>query len=622
MRCGAAAALMPQASTADSTAPYATMSPMLLSEQPPTPRNRQAEQADFATIFAYLEARRTALRNWWLSWWAFWAVLAAFFLPFRYVWLVTANRMWRGSNINNQIINSHGLLALRTCAAGMWTGLCSPSRPWLKLGIDTLFKELDKDAQDWLTDTERKLYTVLYDSNFYTQMAQCFRDEACFGQAPVICYEDAEDVVRFYLPAAGEYYLGSGGRFITNTIVREFTQTTLQMVDFFRLENCPQEVQSMWQGGQYDTEFVVAHSIEPNFPIPRKGNDKGKIQVVPAIFPFREIYYLRNAKTAAPCSKRGFNEQPFAVFGWQQVSNDAYYRSPCMDAIGDNRQLQTEDVRKAEFIEKGVRPPMGADPELKNEPASIMPAMITYMNTSGQKKGFWPLFEVNPAWLTALTADITKIEGRIDHCLFVDLFMAISRMEGVQPRNELELTKRDLERLQELGPVVTLNEKAFDILIQRVLHIMARRGLLKPQPASLRGKPIKITYVSILRVAQRSAESVSMKDAMATGGQLSSASKAAGIPDPLRVVNWDKAYRHYLDLVGFPSDCNYTDDEVRAHDAIRHQEMQKAQMPAQAMAGVQAAKTLSETQLPGGNSALGAMLGGAGGAGGPGGAPA
>lgn len=35
--------------------------------------------------------------------------------------------------------------------------------------------------------------------------------------------------------------------------------------------------------------------------------------------------------------------------------------------------------RKEEFIEKGVRPPLGEDPVLKNEPASIMPASITYM---------------------------------------------------------------------------------------------------------------------------------------------------------------------------------------------------------------------------------------------------
>ena len=126
-----------------------------------------------------------------------------------------------------------------------------------------------------------------------------------------------------------------------------------------------------------------------------------------------------------------------------------------------NGLVSEETRRKAEFIEKGVRPPMGANPELKNEPSSIVPGNITYTSTDGGKKGFWPLFEPNPQWLAGITADIDKINARINQCLFVDVFMAITRMEGVQPRNELELTKRDLERLQELGPFITKFENEF-----------------------------------------------------------------------------------------------------------------------------------------------------------------
>ena len=95
------------------------------------------------------------------------------------------------------------------------------------------------------------------------------------------------------------------------------------------------------------------------------------------------------------------------------------------------------------------------------------------------------------------------------------------------------------------------------------------------------------------------------------------AAKAAGVPDPIRVINLDKAMRHYADINNFPTDSMFTDDEVKQHDAIRQQEMAKAktdaQAPGAAMAAVNAAKTLSDTQLPGGNSALGAMLGQSGG---------
>ena len=256
--------------------------------------------------------------------------------------------------------------------------------------------------------------------------------------------------------------------------------TVEQIVDMFTIENCPQQIERHWTtgGSSLDLEFVVGHAIEPNFEIaPRGSSQKKPISVVPGTYPFREVYWLRGIKTERPLSRKGFHEQPFMVGRWSTVSNDAYGRSPCMDAIGDQKQIQQETRRKAEFIEKGVRPPMGANPELKNEPASIIPAHITYMSTEGSKKGFWPLFEVQPAWLAGLTQDIDKVAGRIEKCLFVDLFMAISRMEGVQPRNELELTKRDLERLQELGPFVELFENEFaGPAIRRVLAILDGDG--------------------------------------------------------------------------------------------------------------------------------------------------
>lgn len=606
--------------------PEALMSATLLSQQPVTrAREDIAPEKGWQTIFTYLESRLGSLRSWRWSWWAYWAVLAKFFIPRRYLWLVVANRMARGSPVNDAIIDSTGQQAVRTCAGGMWTGLTSPSRPWFKLGIALPWIELDEDGKAWLEDSEQRVYTVLHQSNFYDRMWQGFEDVTVFGTAPVMIMEDAEDVVRFYTPCAGEYYLQVGARFSVETFVTEFTLTVQQIVDQFQLENCPAQVAKLWtdglggNGAALDTEFVVCRMIEPNTALDGRGADRGKeIRVVPSIFKYREVYWLKGNKTSRPLSKQGYHVKPFMVLRGYLTANDAYGRSFCMDALGDTKQVQTETYRKAEFIEKGVRPPMGADPELKNEPSSIMPSFITYTSTTGGKKGFWPLFEVNPAWLTGLTNDIDKVNARIQHCLFVDLFMAISRMEGVQPRNELELTKRDLERLQELGPVINLAEKELEVCIERVLDILRRRRMLKPMPKSLIGVPLKINFVSILRLAQRSAESVSMKDTFATAGSLSSAAKAAGVPDPIRVIDLDKAMRKYGDLNNFPADCMFTPEEVAKHDQIRQQEMQKAQQPQNAMAAVSAAKTLSDTQMPGGNSALGSLLGGAAG-GAPGG---
>lgn len=597
------------------SATYESMSPSLLSRQPVTdPKIMEKENEDWTTLYNHLESRLGMLRSWRWSWWAHWGRLAEFFLPRRWLPYVTANRMSKGSSINDQIIDSTGLQAVETCASGMWAGLTNPARPWLKIAIGLPWIELDADGKAWLDDTEQRLYTVLAQSNFYTEMAQAFQDLTVFGTAPAIIYEDYEDVIRLYTPCAGEYYLAAGSRFAIDTLYREFVMTVAQIIEMFTVENCPDPVVKMWiqAGSSLDVEFVVCHAIEPNFEIAKRGVMQGSVKPVPGVFTFREVYWCKGQPAKKAMSLRGFHSKPFIAMRWSKVSNEPYGRSPCMNALGDNRQVQQETRRKAEFIEKGVRPPMGANPELKNEPSSIVPGNITYFDTSNGKKGFFPLFEPNPIWLSGLTADIKEVNTRLEKALFVDVFMAITQMAGVQPRNELELTKRDLERLQKLGPVIDLVEGELKVAIQRVLDIMQRRRMLKPMPDSLKGVPIKIEFTTIMRIAQRSSTAVSIKDFLAVSTQMSAAAKNAGLPDPLRKVNLDKAMTKYADVSNVPSDLLFTDDEVMEHDKAREQATQQAAIPGQAAAAVGAAKSLSETSLQGGN-ALSALLGNPGG---------
>src|SRR5208282_1089527 len=239
-----------------------------------------------------------------------------------------------------------------------------------------------------------------------------------------------------------------------------------------------------------------------------------------------------------PLSMRGFHWRPFECLIWARTGNDPYGRSPCMEALGDNKQVQWTQIRIDEYLEKGIRPPMGADVELKMEPNSILPGKTTYMSTGGGTlKKFWPLFEVAPQWLAPATERVDKINQRIERFLFVDVFMAITQMQGVQPRNELELTKRDLERLQKLGPVINLTMKSLADIILRILDILQRRGQLPPKPDSLRGVALKLKFENMLRRAQRAASAIGMKGTIASLGQMEEIAKVGQVPGPLRKFN-------------------------------------------------------------------------------------
>jgi len=586
---------------------YEIMGPSLLADEPETDYAKPRPEAPWwGALYNHLEARRNALRSWRWAWLLHWQLLAAFFMPRRWQFLaVVANRMWKGAPINDQIINSEGLQAVGICGSGMFMGLMDPARPWyvFEAAPPGMQERLDQAGKTWLEDAGTRVRTVIDQSNWNIVMPQVCEDLVVFGTAPFLIYEDMEEVIRLYQPCPGEYYLGAGARLTIDTLNREYVQTILQVIEFFGLENVPAEIQQMWKtkGGSIDTEVVICHSVEPNFAVGSPGQ-RDKVRPIPSSFAWRETYWLRGNKGEKPLSIRGFHEKPFVAPRWAVASNEPYGRSPCMNALGDNKQVQMEELRKAEFIEKGVRPPMGADPELKNEPASIIPARITYMNTAGGKKGFWPLFEVNPAWLQWLVQDITAVVARIKSCLFVDVFLAISQMAGVQPRNELELTKRDLERLMRLGPVIELFEReGASPALQRIFAIMMRRGMFPPVPPSLQGVPLKINYTSIIRLALQASEAVGLKDFITGMGAASAAAKAATLPDPLRIVNLEQWARDFAKATHQKVHLLYTPDEVKEHDAARAAEIAKAHQGVEgrqdAMAGVQAAGILGKTPL-------------------------
>lgn len=586
----------------------------LASQQADEIEDRYKRDDNWPDLYSHLETSLYAMRTVRWSWWSHYVMLARFFKPRRMHFFVTPNRYSRGNPINEEILDGSPAIAVNICSSGMWAGLTNPARPWFNIKPRDEKVPLDADGQKWVDELIQAILSALEGSNFYTTMAQAFEDVVVFGTAPILIYEDEKDDIRFYLPCAGEYYLKVGARFSTDTLCREFLLTVQQIVEMFSFEECPPEIQGAFlQGGaRMLEEYVVCHMIEPNFEVMSKGNPRKKVPIIPGSFTWREIYWLRGKETKGPLSKRGFNECPFFTLIWSRVANDPYGRSPGMDALGDNKQVQRSTMRKGELIEKFVRPPMMAPVSMKNEPSSILPGMTTYVNTQDGKAGFSPVFEVKPEALNALVTDIEGVDKRIDRSFFVDVFMAITNMEGVEPRNELELTKRDLERLQRLGPVVNNAENALADGLLRVMTILERKGRVRPPPPSMRDTRLKLNFESLNRLAQRAAESMAMKDTFQTLGELSSAAKAAQVPDPIRTFNLDRAAKKYALSNNFPADCIFTDAEVQEHDAARQGVLASQQAPASLMAGVTAAKTLSETQVPGGN-ALGALVGGQGG---------
>lgn len=583
----------------------------LLARAPATiPTREWASNQDWEDMRTYLEQVMLGLRTWRTPWWMHWGEIAANMLPRRYFWLITPNNMTRGLPINQDVVNSTPTQAIGVCAAGMMDGLSSPTKKWVKFEAPAGF-EPDTAAKRWFAEFERRFYDVLAGSNYYDCKYQMYEDEIVFGTGPMLIYEDSKNVIGCQNPCAGEYYLGRNGSNSSNIVFdREFTQTTRQLMDRFGPEAIAgTDAGDLWntKGANLETESVVGHSIEPNYPANQYGQ-KPNLGVVPGGYAYREYYWLRGKATPQPLSVRGFHERPYMCPLWNTRGNDPYGRGAGEAALPDVMQLHRMVRRLNEAIEKLVRPPMIADVAMKNEPSSSLPGRVTYVPNLSKDSGMRPMYTIDPK-IDAMEKVIDNLEKKVERWFYNDVWLAVSDMEGVQPRNELELNERRSEKLLRLGPVIERNLREDAQGINRIVNIMVRRSMVPPKPPSLRGIPIQIKFVSKLAQLQKAAETAGIERTLAFAGRME-----AAMPGTLDNFNSDKTIRDYGDKLDFPPD-DWNDQSVM--DTIRNNRNQaeQAKMAAQAATHVApamatAAQTLSQTDTGGGQSALQAILGG------------
>ena len=606
----------------DSKSFYEGASPETLSRQKPNPSGKpkmDMDKQDWKVLQNHLQGQLAMDRTWRDTWWINnYSDLSTYILPRRSIWLTQSagglpspNSMTRGLEINNAILDPTATFATRICAGGLMSGLASPSRPWFKITPAMRGVTIDDAARQWLDTVEDVVYTVLARSNFYNAFAQECEDIVVYGTAVNIIYEDQKDLIRCYTPCVGEYYLASGATMRVNRMERAFVQTVGQMVDFFGVDNCPPDIQKLWneKGGATTTERLVAHCIEPNYAIGPKGN----IGKIPGDFTWREVYWVYGTGVDYPLSMRGFMESPFTASRWATQSNDAYGRSPGMDILPDVRQLQVETMRKAEAIEKSVRPPLIGSAELMNQPGSKLPGHLTLLNGDvSAGKGIRSIYETNFD-LDHISQDIALIQQRIKTGLFNDLWLLIST-ETPNQKTATEINAKLQERMSVLGPVIeNLLSESLQPKLKRIFGILKRRGMIPAPPKSMQGIPLDIQFISVLALAQKAANLTGLESLVRMGGAIAQIGK----PEVLDLIDGDEVLREYSDMLGNKQKSlkgPKTVDGIRQQRAQQQKQIQDAQLAEHtanvASKGAGAAADLSSAGVGQGQTALTALLGG------------
>lgn len=464
-----------------------------------------------------------------------------------------------------QLMDSHPILSFRTIEAGMYSGLSSPNRPWLEFSFADDDLNDYQPAREWKDKFQRVIYQMFDASNFYQAARQNYGEMARFGPAAGIMTEHWREIAPTMPLPIGTFWLGLDDAFKVNTLLRQCPMTVDQVVKKFvgrpggaqDWSAVDRKVREMWDRSDYSHIVQVWQIVEPGAG--------GRWEST--------LWDANDDRRNTVLEAKGYSEQPFWGPRWQVRGSDTYGRGLGHECLADMRELHMQAKRKRELTDLLAKPPTAGPAK----DLDMRPGAHTYVADLSQAQAAQPVYKVDPNAIREVREDIAEIKQAIDRLTFADLFMAITNMPGVQPRNVEELLKRDEEKMTQLGPVVEMvNDDMLPIAVDRMIGIARRGDLIPDAPEELQGRELKVEFVSVLAMAQKM---LGLSTTERVVGFVGSLGQIFG-PQVLDKIDPDELVDDYAERANLPAAAVRDKRTVEALRQSRQQQEQAAQMAA------------------------------------------
>ena len=522
------------------------------------------------------------------SWMSHWEEISRVLLP-RSGRFFTSDRN-RGEKRHNDIYDNTGTRALRVLGAGMMSGATSPARPWFRLATSDPELNAFHPVKLWLADTTALMQRVFQKSNTYRALHSMYEELAAFGTAATVVTPNYDTVIHGYSMTCGEYAIATNFEGRVDTLYREFERTVGEIVKEFGYENCSATVKRLYDTGALGTWVALVHAIEPrkDRDIRKKDNKN---------MPWRSVYFEKASQENECLRESGFLEFPALCPRWSVSGGDIYGNSPGMEALGDVRQLQHEQFRKAQGIDYMVRPPLQVPMSLKNSEVNILPGGVSYVDPANPTGGIKSAFDVRID-LGHLLADIQDVRERVRSAFYADLFLMLANATDTR-MTATEVAERHEEKLLMLGPVLErLHNELLDPLIEITFSNLLRAGVLPPPPEDLNGVELNVEFISMLAQAQRAVGANSVDRFVGNLGAV-----AQFKPEVLDKFDSDTWADQYADMLGLDPHLIVPGEQVALIRQERAKQAAAAQQAALAEQQSKAVKNLAQSPT-GGDTAL------------------
>ena len=478
-----------------------------------------------------------------------------------------------GEKRNRLVFDSTAIHANELLAAGLHGMLTNPATEWFNIKTqDPAANELF-EVKEWLSIVQRRMNDAFNDpaAGFSSQMHEDYLEYCAFGTSTMFVLESpSRRGVRFFARPLAESYIAENSDGRIDTHYRQFKWKVRQLVQRWGKEGVSDKVRRLYEGNNWDDDICIIHAIQPRNELERKGKFGRKAMA------FAEVYVERD--TEHLLEEGGYEELAFFSSRFYKGSMETYGRSPAMTALPDIKMLNEMALTTIKAAQKIVDPPLMAPDDGFLNPVRTIPGGVNYYRAgtpdrieSLQTGGNLPIgLEM-----------MERIQMRIREVFFIDQLQL-----NVGPQmTATEVMQRTEEKLRLMGPILgRVQSEKLGPMITRVYNILDRQGAFPSAPEALRGRGLKIEYVSPIARAQKQLEAQGIQRTLEIMLPFAQTN-----PELMDNFNTDRMTQHVgVDLFGI--DPTLFNDQ-RQIAQVREGRMQVQALQAQAAMGEQQART-------------------------------
>ena len=468
-------------------------------------------------------------------------------------------------------------------AAGMKSGLTSPSRPWFTLTLYDQGLAEYESVKAWLTEIQDIMLGAMLRSNIYDQIYDVYKEQGIFGTAAMIIEEDDENIFRAQALTIGSYAIGVDKRGKVNRFCRQFKRTLTQLANEFGEENLPAELRHRLKEKRDNSRYELRSLIEPSDEFRQNDSVTGKFKYV-------SYWWLAGYNEPEFLRVGGYHEFPVMVPRWRIINDDLYGREqPGDTGFDDAKTLQDLELDERSALKKGVRPPVLMPESLTQGTLRDEPGGVTIYSPMGDGVPvITPLYQVQFDHKSVAQKRL-EVTEHLEEIFYVNMFKMWTTDLRAN-RTATEIQARESEKMFMLGPLIERQmSEMLDPMINRIFAIMDRAGKFPPPPQEIADREIKVEYMSILANIQKQSASAGITQILQAANVLVQLQAGAGrSPEVLDKIDCDEIIDQLADMYVVPAGIVLGDDVVQSKREQRQEAEQQMQQMQQGMTALQA----------------------------------